>query len=189
MGLQFAFNLAFFLDAACTQQHATTSSFGVALESATGDGVDVAMFPAKCDGENYRVYINSHPSVPSNITIPQDLNIVYYQGAYINVDLESTCRFQDNSHLWQPASDNGASNFGPFYVKVQTVPEYTARCRTLPPTPTTSNAPEHRKIDDDDDVYYYQDSGVGIFLFVFLIVFSFSIFFIFCYEFSSSKDF
>lgn len=187
MGLQFAFNLAFFLDAACTQQHATSSSFGVALESVTGDGVDVAMFPAKCNGENYRVYINSHPSVPSNLTIPQDLNIVYYQGAYIDVDLEPTCRFQDNSHLWQPASDNGASNYGPFYVKVQTVSEYTARCRTSPPT--TSNAPEHRKIDDDDDVHYYQDSGVGIFLLLFVIVFSIAIVFIFCYDFSSSKGY
>lgn len=187
MGLQFAFNLAFFLDAACTQQHATTSSFGVALESATGDGVDVAMFPAKCNGENYRVYINSHPSVPSNMTIPQDLNIVYYQGAYIDVDLEPTCRFQNNDHLWQPASDNGASNYGPFYVKVQTVPEYTARCRTSPPT--TTKAPEHRQIDDDDDVHYYRDDGVIIFLSLFLVLFTFSICFMFYADFSSPRGY
>ena len=168
MALQFAFNLLYFLDASCTQPHGSPSSFGVAIESDIGDGVVSAMFPAVCVGETYRTYANNDPSLSSNLTIPQDLQLLYYIGEYIDLDLGSQCRIVNNSQLWQPPKANNDPNEGPFYIKVQTNPEYQARCLN------ETDSPKHN-IDDDDVHHHHSDDGAFIFLLIFLPIFLFPV--------------
>lgn len=164
MALQFAFNLLYFLDASCTQPHGSPSSFGVAIESDIGDGVVSAMFPAVCVGETYRTYANSDPSLSSNLTIPQDLQLLYYIGEYIDLDLGSQCRFVNNSQLWQPPKANNDPNEGPFYIKVQTNPQYQARCLN------NTDSPDHY-IDDDDVHHHHSDDGGFVILIIISVFF------------------
>ena len=165
MAVQFAFNLLYFLDAACTQPYGSPFTFGVAIESDIEDGVDSVMFPAVCIGDTYRTYANSDPTLSSNLTIPQDLQLIYYQGAYIDLDLGSQCRFVNNSHLWQPPKANNDPNKGPFYIQVQENPEYQARCFA------TTEVPEH-KIDDDDDHNYHHHSNDAALVLLFIFGFA-----------------
>lgn len=169
MALQFAFSLAFYLDPGCTQMHGVNSTYGVALEASTGDGVDDIMFPAKCAAGNYKIYANSDPSRPSTLTLPEDLQLIYFANdSHLTLPFDDQCHYVKNPSIWQPPQPDNTPNSGPFYVKINSVPRYRARCTTFAPTVKV----EHRTHDDDDHPVYYYDSGASVFLLVFIVFFS-----------------
>ncbi len=152
--LRLAFTVVYFLDSDCTEYHRggeDNSTYSVAIETAGAyddTQPNVTIFPAKCTDTDglYNVYLNSDPAYITVPEVPDDLNILYYNSEYVQLQTTTDCLLVNGSEYWQPADAEGDPVTGEFYIKSvvpSPVGSYTGRCYapTASPVPSPTKRP------------------------------------------------
>jgi hypothetical protein len=135
-----AFVLTYYTDPSCLVYHQDTlekSTLGVVVESPLDEVINQTMvaLPARCDGVNYKVYGGSDPTTVHSLSSTGDSFLLYFDGAYFEVNQSSGCTLVDGSLIYQPYTITPLTTN--FYVKAHFQEDFTP-CSSLL---TTSPAP------------------------------------------------
>ena len=135
-----AFVLTYYTDPLCSVYHQDTlekSTLGVVVESPVEHAINQTMLalPARCDGVNYKVYGGSDPTTVHSLSTTGDSFLLYFDGAYFEVNQSSGCTLVDGSLIYQPYTVTPLTT--DFYVRAHFQEDFTP-CSSLL---TTSPAP------------------------------------------------